>query len=157
MWQVTNLKETIMRILVAIILIVVPFVVTCIANTIISRFDKGGLKIPPRYDGKHPPNILQTWNGIGFSFYGKFRGDLKTSSYARYLCFCIFSVPIIPIGCYRVEYGEFQRISHKQEVQNYKVYGSEKWRFWECVSIYLLGITIVFALIGVIKLLEALF
>lgn len=145
------------NVLSAILLIVVPFIVAWGLTAIISAFDKKGLKVPPRYDGKQLPISLQTWNGCGLSFYGEYRVDLRNSSHARYLCFCLFSIPIIPIGCYRVGMGDFQRVNYKQTVQNYKIYGSEKWRFWECVSIYIIGIATVFILIGVINLLVALF
>lgn len=47
---------------------------------------------------------LMRINGIGFSFYGKYRealvGDYKT--YVTYHVFCLFFIPILPLGCCRV-------------------------------------------------------
>ena len=43
-------------------------------------------------------------NGIGLSFYGKYRelliGDNRT--YVTYYVFCLFFIPILPLGCFRV-------------------------------------------------------
>lgn len=66
-------------------------------------------------------------NGIGFSFYGKYRelliGDYRT--YVTYHVFCFFFIPILPLGCCRVI----------KENGGYRILGGERmaWREILCM------------------------
>lgn len=83
-------------------------------------------------------------NGIGFTLYRGGRKDMiyskcgdytKTSiSYSYYLFFCIL-LPIFPIGCYRASEVNLPR--RWGQGQSYRIYGREKWKFWEVVYIYI--------------------
>ena len=68
-------------------------------------------------------------NGIGFSFYGKYRetfiGDYKT--YVTYHVFCLFFIPILPLGCYRVI----------KENGGYRIIGGERMAWRELLCMFL--------------------
>ena len=71
-------------------------------------------------------------NGIGFSFYGKYRelliGDYRT--YVTYHVFCFFFIPILPLGCCRVI----------RENGGYRILGGERmvWRKILCMFLGLI-------------------
>lgn len=78
-----------------------------------------------------PP--LGTGNGIGFTLLnGGGRYDVNTNSTAWYLFFCFFFIPILPLGCYRAS-----EVGSRGKSMQYRIFGHEKWRFWEVLSIYL--------------------
>lgn len=91
-----------------------------------------------------PP--LGTINGIGFNLYEGGRLDYATMSTAHYLFFC-FIIPLFPIGCYRAQMTE----SSGKSTQ-YRIYGHDKWRFWEVVSIYLATYSWIGGIISIIAL-----
>lgn len=80
-------------------------------------------------------------NGIGFSFYGKYREtficDYKT--YVTYHVFCLFFIPILPLGCYRVI----------KENGGYRIIGGERmaWRELLCMFLGLIKWPVAFAAI----------
>lgn len=79
--------------------------------------------------------MLGTVNGIGLSLCGgSGRFDYSISSYAYYHFFCFF-IPLIPLGCYRA-----QEVSNNGKGSSYRIFGHEKWRFWEVIQIYLTSI-----------------
>ena len=82
-----------------------------------------------KFEKCYPP--LGTGNGIGFRLYCGGRTEFSTTSQAWYLYFC-FLIPLFPIGCYRAT-----QVSSSGRSQSYRIYGHEKWRFWEVVYIYL--------------------
>lgn len=83
-----------------------------------------------KYEKCNP--LLGTGNGIGFVLLNSTgRYDYNSNSTAWYLFFSII-IPIIPIGCYRAS-----EVGRKGNSTQYKIYGHEKWKFWEVVSIYL--------------------
>lgn len=82
-----------------------------------------------KFEKCDPP--LGTMNGIGFTLYETGRLDYNTMSSAHYLFFC-FIIPLFPVGCYRA-----QTLGSKGRSTQYRIFGHEKWRFWEVVSIYL--------------------
>ena len=106
--------------------------------------NKKGDKLKPRYNSQSTDVPMGTGNGIGLVLYGNdFRHHSAItqdnnfiSSEVKYLFFTIFYVPIIPLGCYRVGWGGFKRYSHKKSVTSYYVYGTERWVFWEVISIF---------------------
>ena len=68
-------------------------------------------------------------NGIGFSFYGKYRelliGDYRT--YVTYYVFCLFFIPILPLGCFRVI----------KENGGYRILGGERMAWREILCMFL--------------------
>lgn len=68
-------------------------------------------------------------NGIGFSFYGKYRelliGDYRT--YVTYHVFCFFFIPILPLGCCRVI----------RENGGYRILGGERMVWQEILCMFL--------------------
>ena len=68
-------------------------------------------------------------NGIGFSFYGKYRetfiGDYKT--HVTYHVFFLFFIPILPLGCYRVI----------KENGGYRIIGGERMAWRELLCMFL--------------------
>jgi len=90
------------------------------------------------------PGSLGTMNGIGTSLYGYFRPD--GLSYVTYEFLCFF-IPLIPVGCYRVEQGMTTQ-GYKKTSTSYRFYGSEKWRFTEVINIYLTAFGVIAMIIG---------
>lgn len=82
-----------------------------------------------KFEKCNPP--LGTMNGIGFRLYCGGRYDYDTNSQAWYLFFC-FIIPLFPIGCYRAT-----EVSSSGKGSSYRIYGHDKWRFWEVILIYL--------------------
>lgn len=68
-------------------------------------------------------------NGVGFSFYGKYRelliGDYRT--YVTYHVFCFFFIPILPLGCCRVI----------RENGGYRILGGERMVWREILCMFL--------------------
>lgn len=86
-----------------------------------------------KFEKCDPP--LGTINGIGFSLCGgSGRFDYDTNSTAHYLFFCFF-IPLIPLGCYRA-----QEVANSGKGSSYRIFGHEKWIFWEVIQIYLTSI-----------------
>ncbi len=50
---------------------------------------------------KHKPT-LHTINGIGCSVYGHRDWDAETRTYVKTYCFCVFFIPLVALGAYRV-------------------------------------------------------
>ena len=50
---------------------------------------------------KHKP-VLHTINGIGFNVYGQRDWDAETRTYVKTHCFCVFFIPLLALGAYRV-------------------------------------------------------
>lgn len=104
---------------------------------------KKGKKIKPRYNGENTDIPMGTINGIGLTLYGMdFRshsdfapGNRFISSEVKYLFFTILYIPLLPLGCYRVNLSGFQR-KYKGSVTSYNVYGTERWVLWELLYIY---------------------
>lgn len=100
-----------------------------------------------KFEKCDPPLGTVSVSGIGFTFFETGRYDYATMSSAQYLFFC-FLIPLIPVGCYRA-----QTMGSSGRSTEYRIFGHEKWRFWEVVSVYLGtyswigGIFSVFALI----------
>ncbi len=46
--------------------------------------------------------ILHTINGIGFSVHGQRDWDAETRTYVKTHCFCVFFIPLLALGAYRV-------------------------------------------------------
>lgn len=106
--------------------------------------------LPPIYNGKNANISMGTINGFGKTLCGNlfdFRSHMSSpsdyrfhslvSSNVKYLFFTIFFIPVIPLGCYRVDTGVYhQQVSRKRQVTSYRIYGTEKWVFWEVISIY---------------------
>ena len=82
-----------------------------------------------KFEKCNPP--LGSVNGIGFRLLRGGRTEFSTNSQAWYLFFCVI-IPLFPIGCYRAT-----QVSSNSRGQSYRIYGHEKWRFWEIVSIYI--------------------
>lgn len=82
-----------------------------------------------KFEKCDPP--LGSINGIGFRLFQGGRAEFSTNSEAWYLFFC-FLVPLFPIGCYRAT-----QVSSNGRSQSYKIFGHEKWRFWEVICIYI--------------------
>lgn len=84
-------------------------------------------------------------NGIGFSFYGKYRelliGDYKT--YVTYHVFCLFFIPILPLGCCRVI----------KENGGYRILGGERMAWREILCMFLGLIKWPFAISAILRLL----
>lgn len=99
------------------------------------------------------PTAMNTFNGIGAIAFGCFRKIGMT--HVSYV-FLTLLVPLIPIGCYRVEKGEKE--SHKEgairkETTPYKIYGSERWNWMEVLYVYLFSYSIFILIICLIYLL----
>ena len=105
--------------------------------------------LSPRYDGKNKNVSLGTGNGCGFAMSGtlffNFREhDLSKAPFysygetkVAYRFFTFLFIPIIPLGCYRIgSYSSMVRHNRKRYSEAYTIYGTEKWLFWEVVSIY---------------------
>ena len=75
---------------------------------------------------KHKSVHLFTLNGIGTTLKGHYRKAEET--YVAYEFFCLFFLPVIPIGCYRVKDGEDD---------SYLVFGSTEWHMGEVLLVYL--------------------
>ena len=86
-----------------------------------------------KFEKCDPP--LGIVNGIGFNLICGGRYEAQTASDAYYLFFSFF-IPLIPLGCYRS-----QEVSSSGRGSSYRIYGHEKWRFWEVISIYISGIS----------------
>lgn len=88
---------------------------------------------------------LMRINGIGFSFYGKYRealvGDYKT--YVTYHVFCLFFIPILPLGCFRVI----------KENGGYRILGGERMAWREILCMFLGLIKWPFAIFAILRLL----
>ena len=84
-------------------------------------------------------------NGIGFSFYGMYRealvGDYKT--YVTYHVFCLFFIPILPLGCFRVI----------KENGGYRILGGERKAWREILCMFLGLIKWPFAIFAILRLL----
>lgn len=101
-------------------------------------------KMQPRYNGENTNIPMGTVNGIGLVLYGTdFRSHSALtsnhnfiSSEVKYLFFTILYVPIIPLGCYRVDLTGYKRKNYKRTETSYYVYGTERWAFWEVISIF---------------------
>ena len=110
----------------------------------------------PRYNGKSTDIPLGTGNGIGLHFLGDYRHDYISdgSTNVSYYFFVFFFLPIIPLGCYRIQEGSTYSPSHHRSTTRYKIYGTEKWKFTEVVTIYLktwgalIAVLLIFSLIG---------
>jgi hypothetical protein len=87
---------------------------------------------------QNSPNYLETNYGIGISLSGDFF-DLRCfyGSTVTYQCITFFYLPILPIGCYRVNRGKTTSVGPRRSTTSYKVYGSEKWIFLELLFLYL--------------------
>ena len=102
-----------------------------------------------KFEKCNPP--LGTGNGIGFRLFYGGRTDFGTSSEAWYLFFC-FLIPLFPVGCYRAT-----QVSSQRKCESYKIYGHEKWRFWEVISIYLSSYAWIAGIISFICLISSFF
>ena len=102
-----------------------------------------------KFEKCDPP--LGSINGIGFRLFGSGRVDYSTGSEAWYLFFC-FLVPLFPVGCYRAT-----EVSSSGRSTSYRIFGHEKWRFWEVVSIYISTYTWFAGFISVICLIVSFF
>lgn len=101
------------------------------AHIIDEKFIESRLKEPYKRFEKCDP-ILGTGNGIGLVLMNSHaRYDDYTDTTVWYLYISLF-IPILPIGCYRAK-----EIGSKGKTTRYKIYGHEKWRFFEILSIYL--------------------
>jgi hypothetical protein len=96
-----------------------------------------------------PP--LGTVNGIGFNLICGGRYEHQTESEAYYLFFSLL-IPLIPIGCYRAK-----EVNSSHRGNSYRIYGHEKWRFWEVFSIYISGISWCVGFICLISLIFSFF
>lgn len=93
----------------------------------------------------NPP--LGSVNGIGFTLCGGWgRYDAGTNSEAYYLFFSFF-IPLIPLGCYRAT-----NVGTNGKSTQYRIYGHDKWRFWEVVAVYLSSISWFGGIISLIAL-----
>ena len=107
-----------------------------VIKPILERITK---KNPPLYNGEKPDTDFESWNGIGIILLGEFRKDQQNDSIVKYSFFSLF-VPLIPLQCYRVKevYNESFGGGYIQEHKSkYKIYGTEKWNFWEVCLTYL--------------------
>lgn len=68
-------------------------------------------------------------------------GITAKSKRVGYLFFCVV-IPLIPIGCYA-----YSEISHAARSTTYRFYGSQRWDFFEVLSLYLIGCSSV-AIVG---------
>lgn len=102
-----------------------------------------------KFEKCDPP--LGSINGIGFRLFCGGRADLGTSSEAWYLFFC-FIIPLFPIGCYRAT-----EVSSSGRSQSYRIYGHEKWRFWEVIYIYISSLSWFAGFISLICLIASFF
>ena len=75
---------------------------------------------------KHTSVHLNMVNGIGTTLKGHYREAEGT--YVAYEFFCLFFLPLIPMGCYRVK---------DAEGDSYLVYGSTEWHLGEVLWEYL--------------------
>ena len=100
-----------------------------------------------KFEKCNPP--LGTMNGIGFTLYEGGRFDIHTMSSSHYLFFCLL-IPLFPVDCYRA-----QMIGSSGKSTRYKIFGHEKWRFWEVFSIYLRAYSWLGGIISVIALICA--
>lgn len=117
----------------------------------VENFDKW----TPRYDGKE---ILPLWsgNGIGLTLYGDcMRYDPQTQSEVKYVFLIFFYLPILPLGCYRVQETGYASQSYKRSCTSYKIFGSERWRILEVICIYLRFLTGILLVIAVICVISA--
>lgn len=101
-----------------------------------------------KFKNCNPP--LGTGNGIGFVLYQGGRKEFSTNSEAWYLFFC-FIIPLFPVGCYRATQISSGRRS------SYKIYGHEKWKFWEVISIYLAAYSWIGGIICIIGFIASFF
>lgn len=102
-----------------------------------------------KFEKCNPP--LGSVNGIGFSLYCGGRTEFSTNSQAWYLYFC-FLIPLFPIGCYRATL-----VSSSGRSESYRIYGHEKWRFWEVVYIYLSSYALIAGVISALCLIFSFF
>ncbi|MDO4735776.1 MAG: hypothetical protein Q4B21_02010 [Bacteroidia bacterium] len=102
-----------------------------------------------KFEKCNPP--LGTMNGIGFTLYCGGRFDYNTNSQAWYLFFC-FLIPLFPIGCYRAT-----EVDSSGRGRSYKIYGHDKWRFWEVISIYISSFAWIGGVISIIALIASFF
>lgn len=114
------------------------------------------IKIPPRYNGNVPSGDIGTFNGIGISLLGEFRYDIRIQTYVTYE-FVSLIIPLFPTNCYRVRLIEDYRINHKRSTQKFHIYGTEKWHWFEVLSIYLMGFSGIALLVVFINLMQAIF
>lgn len=114
-------------------------------KVIVEKFIEPTRQYPyTKFEKCDPP--LGTANGIGFTLYGTGRYDYNTGSTAHYLFFCFF-IPLLPLGCYRA-----QMVGSKGRSTQYRIFGHEKWRFWEVISIYLSTYSWIGGIISIIAL-----
>ena len=88
----------------------------------------------PEYRRLTDLNLLGTINGIGSTFYGKFRDDGVSN--VKYIFICFIWLPVIPIACRRVSFSGFSDKIYKCTT-TYKIYSKEKWSFLEILQIFL--------------------
>ena len=98
---------------------------------------------------------LGTVNGIGCTLCGGWgRYDPDTDSTVFYQFFS-FIIPLIPLGCYRA--SEVRQIRESYGSTEYRIYGHEKWNFWEVLAIYLNSISWVGGIISLLALVSSIF
>lgn len=114
------------------------------------------INIPPRFDGKVPNGDFGTFNGIGLCLLGDFRYDWRTQTMVKYE-FLTLIVPLFPTNCYRAKITQEYSVNHKRHITKYKIYGTEKWHWFEVLSIYVMGFGGLALLVAVINLLQAIF
>ena len=108
--------------------------------------------LSPRYDGKNIDVEMGNVNGCGMDMCGLFlhfrRHNLspehsqfhKNESIVVYRCLTFIFIPIVPVGCYRINiWVEREQRSSKRTISRYQIYGTERWIFWEVLSIYCLS------------------
>lgn len=88
----------------------------------------------PEYGKRANFNLLGTFIGLGFSFYGSFRKDGESE--VSYIFLCFYWMPIIPIGCRRVSECGTSGIMPVIST-TYKIYSKERWELLEILQIYL--------------------
>lgn len=139
--------------LVALLWFAVPIGGGALITFLLGLLDKG-VECIPRFNGKKSDITLGTGNGIGLTLMGEFRSDFMSGSVVKYQFFCIFYVPIIPVGCYRVKQKGFFQKNWKKSTTTWIVYGTEKWRLIEILIIYTLGLAGVGGVICFINLVQ---
>lgn len=72
-----------------------------------------------------------------------------SSVYRSYECICIF-VLCIPINCIAISKGKTQSNYDGSSSTPYRIYGTCKWNFFEAVLVFLIPISILFTIIGII-------
>ena len=145
----TELLCAIIHFVVLLLFVALYFfvIMPCVTRTI---------KIPPRYDGNVPSGDISTVNGLGFSFFGDYRYDMKTQSYVTYE-FLTLIIPLFPINCYRVKLLQDYNENHKTTIRRYHIYGTEKWHWFEVMSVYVGSFSGIAFFVIIINLLQFIF